>query len=1146
MCQLGQEVREKHFQKRRTRELLRLWQRRESILQLWAEASISVRGSLRKRGQRKRIPLRKPQKRASGAGRKSALSIIYEKVEFSFNRWRASGHYCDKNDLLQEFQYHCTQYLKGIEAKMARGEAVSGGEHRTKRAIQQRQRAHQKRLANVEYSKDHMARLFSARLLKPQRLISLSLDEERRRCHESWHMFDCALQLACFSPLPELGEHVLQPERFREQLRQHGCIVMSDQIPFFVKIAPGKQLYAPWEVVSKSSSGTMRTVRSSPISEDVQGMHQLRGEASGNQDKYRVTVDVEQVLRNYFSEEAEPISEWGLTSVIFPGCHLRMSNVSDSDTWLQDEVFTYNGQQVVRKAGEKLHPSLGAPFRRLRDEAPEFWAELKAAGIRLYQQPAGFEDTVISCWKVQAQAEVYPCSVAVRDMFNAPLSEDCRDMMRLHQQIPSWVRGKMTAAIQCTDTHIAARMKAQCRHEHAKLRRELIRLAELEDCRAVFRCGPYEVLRTLLATVGAMREICITEETILKSMRANGWLAIRPKLSEGRFIRCEEEDWAKKYEFRSHRLKRSWCEGRYDWIKPPQNIPEPLEIGTLEQEQCYHGPEGAEVKLSTWRKMAEAGELSHEQLSEMCKEPWLHIELQNQILAFEGLDEYKELLKSPAQLRKERGIDPMLSSQKPDEEVKRRRAQKLSTWRRLRTTVRTEALSRMRALKAAGYSVSQISSAVIQPSVGKGATQKRKDKTKDKLVKRLWAGVKKKLQKVGDHEGMSEYEKTYMRQWVRVEHEDRGFEQHFSTWGQCGKACETTQKVYIQGPETIVVVPAKLVVVRTHGMFSVRPLSGFKSVSKLERISLLLRAGVWDVEASAPLEAPAKKSVRLEAEHVKHWGVLLSWTFPEASVRMYEPDLYLRNLLSADLPTEDKERLQSGLRMSFKKFSVHLFPLHCEVSTEHPSGHWTLLVVERAQEGPARVRYYETLDKMNEVCEKKAREVLSVLGLPEEVQRSNEFRQVGDECTEWVMHYMELEVRAAGGEGRATKPGISPKRIAEIRQQLSGYMSNLEKTRLQWLKEYQEEQKLLSAMTEAWAAKGKKRDERVATLKSLSQLSSHVSRENMWEGEGLPNFELPEMVKTVARRVSEPQISLEEDLAVLVGLEGHSGGSLRC
>ncbi|MCP4242689.1 MAG: hypothetical protein GY772_19205, partial [bacterium] len=341
---------------------------------------------------------------------------------------------------------------------------------------------------------------------------------------------------------------------------------------------------------------------------------------------------------------------------------------------------------------------------------------------------------------------------------------------------------------------------------------------------------------------------------------------------------------AKQYPFGSHRLKQSGCEGRYDWIEGDNNMPKPLAIETLEEEQCYHGAESPEARLTTWAKMVEAGELSNVQLSEMCKEPWLHIELQNRVVDFEGLAEYRELLKSPAQLRKEREIDPMLVSQKPDEEVKRRRAQKVSTWRRLRTSVRTEALQKMRALRTLGYSVNQITSAVIQPAVGKGAKQKRKDRAKDKVVKRIWLGVRKKLKKVAEPEHQSALEAAYLNKWVRVELEEKGFEQHFSTSGHCGRVCEETQQLYLDCPERIIVVPSRLVVVRTQRELSVRPLSGFKSVSKLERVSLLLRAGVWDIEASAPLEPPAKKSVRLEGEHVRCWGVLLCWTFPEASV----------------------------------------------------------------------------------------------------------------------------------------------------------------------------------------------------------------------------------------------------------------------
>ena len=52
-----------------------------------------------------------------------------------------------------------------------------------------------------------------------------------------------------------------------------------------------------------------------------------------------------------------------------------------------------------------------------------------------------------------------------------------------------------------TDTYEAFRLKSiQRRHERG-LRRELMKLAELEDTIAVFKCGVYEVLKLLFQSI---------------------------------------------------------------------------------------------------------------------------------------------------------------------------------------------------------------------------------------------------------------------------------------------------------------------------------------------------------------------------------------------------------------------------------------------------------------------------------------------------------------------------------------------------------------------------------------------------------------------------------------------------------------------
>ena len=58
--------------------------------------------------------------------------------------------------------------------------------------------------------------------------------------------FDHKLNLACFRPLGELAELVKDPEMFRECVRDL-VIFMNDQIPMWLKLKPGKQVYAEFE-----------------------------------------------------------------------------------------------------------------------------------------------------------------------------------------------------------------------------------------------------------------------------------------------------------------------------------------------------------------------------------------------------------------------------------------------------------------------------------------------------------------------------------------------------------------------------------------------------------------------------------------------------------------------------------------------------------------------------------------------------------------------------------------------------------------------------------------------------------------------------------------------------------------------------------
>ena len=103
-----------------------------------------------------------------------------------------------------------------------------------------------RKMKNYEYTVRQLLLHLNATLFKPQRLVSLTYEEEERRALRSWHRFDWKLNLACFRPLEELALVVKDPEAVRNHVRDL-VIFMNDQIPMWLKLKPGKQVYAEFE-----------------------------------------------------------------------------------------------------------------------------------------------------------------------------------------------------------------------------------------------------------------------------------------------------------------------------------------------------------------------------------------------------------------------------------------------------------------------------------------------------------------------------------------------------------------------------------------------------------------------------------------------------------------------------------------------------------------------------------------------------------------------------------------------------------------------------------------------------------------------------------------------------------------------------------
>ena len=188
----------------------------------------------------------------------------------------------------------------------------------------------------VTYTAEFIKDLYGIRLYKPQRLLSISLEEEEKRALQGWWSFDEAFRIAAVSPVSQLEDLVADPQGFRENV-ENLVIFMSDQVPMRLKISAGKQLYAESEVqivsISSVQQSSIQPIQNQLLNDDDEeegndGMTQLRGESSGDQDKFRITVDLEQRVYGWCSETSDPQFEWGTTSVVFTGTHCRLSNIS--------------------------------------------------------------------------------------------------------------------------------------------------------------------------------------------------------------------------------------------------------------------------------------------------------------------------------------------------------------------------------------------------------------------------------------------------------------------------------------------------------------------------------------------------------------------------------------------------------------------------------------------------------------------------------------------------------------------------------------------------------------------------------------------------------------------------------------------------
>ena len=123
--------------------------------------------------------------------------------------------------------------------------------------------------------------------MQPGRMSTLSMEEEEAGVKATWKELDAALWLAAFGSEEELLKVVASPAEF--VMQREKCIVgFSDQIPVWVKIGRGKQVYCENELKKRKNTGDFLKLQA-----DRQAVKVLKDKEAAEEDGEQKEVECE-------------------------------------------------------------------------------------------------------------------------------------------------------------------------------------------------------------------------------------------------------------------------------------------------------------------------------------------------------------------------------------------------------------------------------------------------------------------------------------------------------------------------------------------------------------------------------------------------------------------------------------------------------------------------------------------------------------------------------------------------------------------------------------------------------------------------------------------------------------------------------------
>ena len=411
---------------------------------------------------------------------------------------RSYGHSIGKSDLWFEYKWQLEESMEIERRKVLEdpGNAKAKARHL---ALKTRLEKITASTVYLNTTKKELLKFCGARLLKPQRFVNLTLEEEKARAHVTWMSYDKLMDLAAFGTPEELSEVIANGEEWVEN-RENTVLGWSDQIPVWVKGDMDQaRIFLSSETRSKHEPGVHGSSR----------MSQKRACYGEGSDKFRVTLELRNVIYNWFSrdEDKQPVGAIPPALLVVYGSHGRLSNISSKHTFIKDEVFYIGSKRIERKAGSSTK-GLMKSWVELREKHPELFSN-----IILMQQPAAWLDDVIHAWSLEELSQQFPQALWQRDVLATHCSQGTQDALMWSHQLQSIIAGKMTPVLQLCDTDFGFPLKASMRRAHEWLQSKLKLKSKLLGVTEQLEYGNLEVLECVHAALEDLKKTEATRTT---------------------------------------------------------------------------------------------------------------------------------------------------------------------------------------------------------------------------------------------------------------------------------------------------------------------------------------------------------------------------------------------------------------------------------------------------------------------------------------------------------------------------------------------------------------------------------------------------------------------------------------------------------